>query len=210
VDPIELHALFERRLGYFLLKREQESYQVNPLSLTLSHLMEKGRVVLLYKFPIMSGYMESTLCFWESRCIHTAAPLVMTLDPLVQEGYQLEHFTNFSSDYHQVAKKKHKCVFHIMYSLAPTLGQMVKSSPVGKIFVPAQSGSNLGSLQECAQTINPRLSKFVERIKRHVDSDQLKDIGMIISVDFVEESDLVDQVLSLNNWKFRNSQMLSS
>lgn len=204
VDHIELHTLFERKLGGFLLKRERESYQISPMSLTLSHLMEKGRIVVLYKFPTMYGYTENTLCFWESRCIH--APFVMTLDPSVKEGYQLENFTNFSSKYHQVASKKHRSLFHFMYSLTPTLGQILKSAPISRYFVSGEHTTNLRSLQECAQTMNPKLRKFVERIKRHVEAEQSSDIGMIVSVDFVEESDLVDQVLSLNDRKFGNSQ----
>lgn len=199
VDHIELHTLFEGKLGHLLLKRDRGSYQISPISLTLSHLVQKGRILLLYKFPVLYGYMESTLCFWESRCIH--APFVMTLDPSVKEGYQLENFTNFTSKYHQSASKKHKCLFHFMYALTPTLSEILKSAPISKYFV---SGDNLGSLEECAQTMNPKLSKFVERIKRHADAEQSSDVGMIVSVDFVEESELVEHILSFNGHKFGN------
>lgn len=201
VDHVELHSMFERKLGKFLLKRERESHQISPISLTLSHLVEKGRIVLFYKLPAMHAQPENLLCFWDGRCIH--APFVMSLDLSVKESYQLEKFTDFSSRYHQATKHRH--LFHFMYALTPTLSQILRSADVCKYLVSSDQRNRLCSLQECAQSINPKLGKFVERIKHHVVSEQCQDIGMIVSVDYVEESDLLNQVIAINVSKFRSS-----
>ena len=206
VDHIELHGIIERHLGQFLLKRERECYQVSPLSLTLSHLAQKGRLVLFYKLPAMFGYMENVPCFWDSRSIH--APFITSLDPSVKESYQLEKFTSFSEDYYKPEDRKHKHLFHFMYALTPTLGQILKSADVCKFLVSPDSINRLRSLQECAQTLNPKLERFMERVKQHAVSEQCQDMGIIVSVDFVEESDLIQLVLSLNQSRFKNSQVL--
>ena len=207
VDHIELHGVFERHLGEFLLKRERESYQISPLSLTLSHLTEKGRLVVFYKLPAMFGYMENVPCFWDSRSIH--APFVQSLDPTTKETHQLENFTTFSQNYHKPADRRHKHLFHFMYALIPTLGQILKSADVFKYLISPESRSKLRSLQECAQVLNPKLGRFVERVERHAVSEQCQDMGVILSVDFVEESDLIQLVISLNQSRFKNSQILS-
>ncbi len=206
VDHIELHGMIQRHLGEFLLKRERESYQISPLSLTLSHLAEKGRLVLFYKVPAMFGYMDNIPCFWDSRSIH--APFVQSLNPSVKESFQLEKFTSFSESYHKPADRKHKHLFHFTYALTPTLGEILKSAEVFKYLVSPESRNKLRSLQECAQTINPRMGRFVERIKQHSASEQSQDMGLIISVDYVEESDLIKLVLSLNQSRFKNSHIL--
>lgn len=202
VDLIELHAMFERKLGGFLLKRESASSQVSPMSFTLSHLMEKGRIVVLYKYPAPSptpalrGCMEDTLCFWDSVYIH--APFVASLDPTVKERFQLENFTKFFSKYqNQVAVSDQ--IFHFMYALTPSLGEIVRSAPIARRFIPAKDVIKMQGLQDCALIMNPRLGPFLEGIETLVRSS---DIGMIVSVDYVQDSDLLELVLSFNKYKF--------
>ena len=198
VDHYELHGIFESKLSNFLLKREQGSPPLSPLLLTISHLMRKGRIILLYRLPALYSPMDNVLYFWDSRWIY--APFVMSLDPQVKEEHQLEKFETFSSDYHGAASKKHQYLFHFMYALTPALGEIMRSSSVFQYCY--RPTNTPGSLQECAQRFNPKLSRFIKRIQHQVQSDECYDMGMIISVDFVDESDLLHQVLSLNQSKF--------
>ena len=206
VEHIELHGLIESHLGEFLLKRERELYQTSPLFLTLSQLAQKGRLVLFYKVPAMFGYMESVPCFWDSRSIH--APFIESLDPSVKESFQLEKFTSFSQTYYKPTDRRHKHLFHFMYALTPTLGQIVKSADVCKFLVSPETRSSFHSLQECAQTLNPKLGRYLERVKQHAVSEQCQDMGLIISVDYVEESELIQLVLALNQSRFTTSHVL--
>ena len=193
VDHIELHSIFERNLGNFLLKRQPGPGQhFSPISLTISHLIEKGRIIILYNFPTLYGYMDDVLCFWDSRCIY--APFITSLDPTTKEDFQLKKFTAFPS------KDECNFIFHFMYALTPTFSGILKSYL-------GYAGPN--SLQDCAHIFNPKLPEFIKRIKCHIESEQCYDIGMIISNDFVDESDLMLQVLSMNKSKFRNSLVVS-
>lgn len=201
VDHNELHNIIERKLGGLLLKREPDSYpKISPISLTISHLLSKGRIVVFYKlFTIAFG--SDIPCFWNYE--HLYSPFIMSLDPLVKENFQLERFTEFASRYHRSAKEKYKRIFHFMYALTPTLCEILKSSDIAKYLVSPQTRTKFRSLQDCAQTMNPRLCKFMERIKNHVVSEGCQDMGMIVSIDFVEESDLVQRVIALNIEKFK-------
>ena len=204
VDHVELHSIFERKLGSLLLRRERgSSHSFSPISLTMSHLIAKGRILVLYKLPALYGYMDTVLSFWDSR--FTCAPFVMSLDPSVKEGHQLENFLHFSSNFHGLASSKHQYLFHFMYALTPTLGEILKNSLL-PIFT--QGGENEPrNLQECAQRINPRLVQFMKRVKEHVRAEKCWDMGMIVSVDFVEDSDLMQHVISLNDSKFRTNSV---
>ncbi len=201
IDHVELHDIFERKLDNYLLRREHGSRLVSPITLTLSHLIEKGRVVVLYRLPALYGFMNRVLCFWDFRCLH--APFVMSINPQTKESYQLEEFTKFSSLSHGVHEKKHNYIFHFMYALTPSLGDIVKSSSIVKYF--SDDEGDPANLQGCAQILNPNLPKFMSRIKDHIESEQCHDMGMIISVDFVEESQLLSQVIDLNTHKFKSS-----
>lgn len=204
VDHAEVHALVERKLGGFALKRECDSYYRSPMTLTVAYLMEKGRIVVLYKLPAMYGNTESVLCFWDSRSIH--APFIRSLNPTIKELYQLERFTHFIEKYHKPDKKRHKSIFHFMYALTPSFGEIVKSFPL-ECFQSNSSASR--SLQDCAERFNPKLGQFMEKIAHKVELEQCQDLGMIVSADYVEESDLMQQMLSLNTSKFRSAHFLS-
>ena len=119
-------------------------------------------------------------------CIY--APFVMSLDPAVKEGHQLEQFLHFSSNYHQDVDKKHHHLFHFMYALTPTLSNIFKS------VLPSRwsTGQEPENLQECAQRINPRIAQFIDRVKKHIESEGCLGMGMIFSVDFIGDSDLMD------------------
>ena len=199
VDHVELHSIFKRKLGDLLLKREcGSSHSFSPISLTISHLIEKGRILVLYKLPTLYGYMNTVLSFWDSR--FTFAPFVMSLDPAVKEGHQLENFLHFSSNFHGPASTKHQYIFHFMYALTPTLGEILKNS-VTPIFTRRDKDEPV-NLQECAQRLNPRLVQFIERIQEHIRAEKCWDMGMILSVDFVDDSDLMQHIISLNKSKF--------
>lgn len=201
VDHVELHTMFERKLGRLLLRRESSSGCFSPISLTMSHLIEKGRIVVLYKIPTLCGFIDSVLSFWESRFIH--APFVMSLDPTVKEEHQLEKFLHFSSNYHDDARKKHQNLFHFMYALTPTLTDILTG-----LIVPVftqRASDKPGNLEECAQRINPRLTQFIEKVKGHIKDAKCWDMGMILSVDFVDDSRLMQHIVSLNNSKFNNA-----
>lgn len=202
VDHVELHSIFRRKLGDLLLKREcGSSHSFSPVSLTVSHLIEKGRILVLYKLPTLYGYMDTVLSFWDSRFTYT--PFVMSLDPSVKEGHQLENFLHFSSNFHGLASSKHQYIFHFMYALTPTLCEILRSFLM-PIFT--QRGEDEPrSLQECAQQLNPRLVQFIGRIKEHISAEKCWDMGMILSVDFVDDSDLIQHVISLNKSKFKQS-----
>ena len=206
VDHVELHDIIERRLGEFLLKQEPEAFSVSPVNLTISHLMAKGRIILFYKLPPFSVQIQNVLCFWDSRYIHSW--FVESLDPSVKESFQLEKFTEFSTRYHRPANERHKNIFHFMYALTPSLGEILKSADPAKYLFSPRSLTRFRSLQDCAQHLNPKLGMFVERVQRHVESEDCRDIGMIVSVDFVEESELMQQVVAINKSKFKSTQIL--
>lgn len=192
VDHVELHDIFESKLGQFLLKKEPG---INPIFLTISHLIQKGRIVLLYRSP--SDMSLRVPCFWDRGMIR--APFVESLSPSVKENFQLEKFTDFFLNNHQKICNKHKNVFHFMYALTPNLSQILRSAPLCNFFVSLEEQNNLRSLEECAQFLNPGLEKFIKKIEQHTKSH---DIGMIISVDYVEKSQLLHQVIALNKSKF--------
>ena len=198
VDPVshvdcgELHTLFDRRLGPFLLKRENSSLAVSPMSLTLSHLVQKGRIVVLYKFPAQIGSTSSLHSFWDNGCIY--APFVMSLDPAIKEGHQLEQFLHFSSNYHQDVDRKHHYLFHFMYALTPHFSDIVKS------VLPRnwRTREDPGNLQECSKQINPRIAQFMVEIKKCIESEDCTDMGLIFSVDFIGDSNLMNHIIELN------------
>lgn len=206
VDHVELHNIFERKLGEFLLKQEPDAYQVSPVSLTISHLLAKGRIVLFYKLPTLYTPLESVRCFWDSRYIH--APWVLSLESTVKEGFHLEKFTDFSSRYHRPKNNRHKHLFHIIYVLTPTLTEILKSLDSSKYLVSPQRRTRFRGLQECAQSHNPRLGKFLERVNCHLQSEQCLDMGMIVSVDYVEESELMTRIIEMNSSRFKTTQLL--
>ena len=182
VDHCELHELFERHLAGLLLRRDKSSAIMSPITLELSHLLEVGRVVLLYKpSNFSSAAVGDCLSFWDGSCVH--APFLETLDPQEKESFQLEQFEHFDSTSH-TRVLKHTQLFHFMYSLTPKLKEIVLSlcgrgRPV--------------SLEGCADMLNPRLQRFLDEITQNQ-----KVQGMIVSVDYVDKSQLVQMILDIN------------
>ena len=186
VDHMELHTLFGQKLGDLLLKREPHSPPSSPVSLPLSHLMNNGRILLLYSCSCMADASPAYF-FWDRRCLH--APFIESLDPDAKERFQLEHFERFCTDFES---QRHTRMFHFMYALTPRLSEIF-----GSLF---RQQHCPGTLQECAHRINPRLRQFTEKIvgkRREIDS-----MGVVISVDYVQESDLVQLVVETNQRQF--------
>lgn len=184
VDHMELHTLIGQKLGDLLLKREPCSPLSSPVSLPLSHLMNNGRIILFYS----SSHTADANFFWDRRCLY--APFIESLDPDAKEQFQLEHFEQFCAHFES---QRHTKMFHFMYALTPRLSEIVGS--LFRHHCPA-------TLQECALRINPRLRQFTERIVGKWKENVSMDMGVVISVDYVQESDLVPLVVELNQRKF--------
>ena len=192
VDHEELHALFHKRLQLLLLKREDNSLAVSPMSLTLSHLIKNGRIIVLYRFPAQVGFTSDMHWFWDNRYIY--APFVMSLDPSIKESYQLQQFIHFCLNYHKDVKRKHQNLFHFFYALTPHFSDIVKS------VLPRnwRTREDPGNLQECSKQINPRIAQFMDEIKKCIESEDCTDMGLIFSVDFIGDSNLMNHIIELN------------
>ena len=183
VDHLELHALFGRKLGDLLLKREPNT-SVCPLSFTLSHLVRNGRILLLYRCSsFVAGAVNAH--FWDCRCLY--APFIESLDPNAKESFQLEHFERFCT----ISESQRHKMFHFMYALTPSLTEIIGS--LVRQHYP-------GNLQECAFRINPRLKQFTEGLAAH--RGEFATMGVVVSVDYVQESELVQLTVELNRIRF--------
>lgn len=185
VDHLELHALFGQKLGDLVFKRETNT-SVCPLSFTLSHLVCNGRILLLYRCPSFMANAVDAHFFWDCSCLH--APFIESLDPSAKESFQLEHFEHFCTS---SESQQHTKMFHFMYALTPSLTEIV-----GSLFRQHYPGN----LQECAGQINPRLKQFTEGIAANW--QEFTTMGVVVSVDYVQESELVQLAVEMNRIRF--------
>lgn len=195
VNHIELYRLFEQLLGDLMLQREQDT---SPFSLKLSYLKERGRIVTFYKLLEFRSYMEHLPAFWNSD--YLCAPFLMSMEPEAKESFQLDHFKHFNNcEATQSRDAKSVRMFHFMYALTPRLKEIVWS-----IFT--RQDDDPSSLEACAQKINPRLRGFIEKIKNHSSMRG----GIIVTIDYVEQSDLVQLAIEMNRERSREAMMTTS
>ncbi len=193
VDHSQLYSLITRRLDKLLLKRDHGCN--SPMGLPLSRLQDNGRIVVLYKepTPLVHSFWESMPYYWDNKCIH--APFVMSVDPEEKERYQLDKFSHFCCGSHR--NQKHEKLFHFMYALTPTLFEIVKGSLWPSAFM---ADTDPVDLQDCAKKTHTRINDYFGDIKRMIRG--CRDVGLIFSVDFVENSVLMGHIISLNESKF--------
>ena len=194
VNHGELYRLIERILDRLMLRREPYGNS-SPFSLKLSHLLEKGRIIVFYK---LSDHMERPPPFWDSNFLY--APFIMSMEPEEKESFQLDHFTDFkcTAAVTNATPESSSRMFHFMYALTPRLSEITCS-----LFTPRHSDYvNPSSLEACAQKINPRLRSFLETIKK---SSSNNSGGLIVTIDFIEQSELVQLVIQMNQERLRRN-----
>ena len=197
VDHAELHEVVCRNLEELVLKKPQQELRPSPISYTLSRLLEEGRIVVFYASHASMSNPKLT-AFWSPDCIHN--PWSYSLDPREKEEFQLTQYKSF-----RTSVPRHTRLFNFQFVLTPTTKDVCKSLVYGQ----DREARRFSSLWDCAEHMNQRLGEFIDAVVQADEQQQLQEgsgeetgSGKIVTVDYIDRSELTDILVQMNRKYF--------